>query len=71
MNIENIFKMVDFSYEIDKIKLETKLETIINCNKLKDKQKIKKIKKYVAKLSILEQQKNKFNTMTNGNNNNK
>jgi hypothetical protein len=71
MNVENLFKMVWFSYEIDKIKFETKLEKVINCSKLNDKQKSKKIKKYITKLAILELQKNKFNMMTNDNNNDK
>ena len=71
MNIENLFKMVEFSYEVDKIKLETKLENIINSSKLGSQQKLKKIKKYIAKIAFLELQKNKFNTMTNDDINNK
>jgi hypothetical protein len=71
MNIENLFKMVEFSYEIDKIKIETKLEKIINSGKLGNQQKVKKIKKYIAKMVFLELQKNKFKTMTNDDNNNK
>jgi hypothetical protein len=71
MDIENLFKTVEFSYVIDKIKLETKLENIINSSELGVKQKVKKIKKYVAKLALLELQKSKFNTMTNDNNNDK
>jgi hypothetical protein len=71
MDIENLFKMVEFSYEIDKFNLETKLENIINNSELDAKQKTKKIKKYIAKLALLELNKNKFNTMTNDNNNDK
>jgi hypothetical protein len=71
MEIENLFKIVKISYEMDKIKLETKLETIINSGKIKNDKKVKKIKKYIGKLALLELHKNKFNMMTNDDNNNK
>lgn len=69
MDLDNIFKMVDISYDFDKIKLETKLEEIINCGDLNSEKKVKKIKKYVAKLAFLELQKNKFKIMTDDNDN--
>lgn len=71
MNIENLFKMVEFSFEIDKIKLQTKLENIINCGEVGTNKKVKKIRSLINKLALLELQENKFKSMTDDDNNNK
>jgi len=71
MNIENLVKMVEFSFEIDKIKLQTKLENIINCGEVGTNKKVKKIRSLINKLALLELQENKFKSMTDDDNNNK
>ena len=69
MNTERLFNIVIGELSIDKLKLETELETAINSTDDVDT-KIMKIKSILARLSTVENSIAKFSNLMNNNNNN-
>lgn len=69
MNTERLFNIVIGELSIDKLKLETELETAINSSDDVDT-KVMKIKSILARISTLENSIAKFSNLINNNNNN-
>ena len=69
MNTERLFNIVIGELSIDKLKLETELETAINSTDDVDT-KIMKIKSILARISTVENSIAKFSNLMNNNNNN-
>jgi len=69
MNTERLFNIVIGELSIDKLKLETELETAINSTDDVDT-KIIKIKSILARISTVENSIAKFSNLMNNNNNN-
>jgi len=68
MNTERLFNIVIGELSIDKLKLETELETAINSTEDVDA-KIMKIKHILARVSTVENSIAKFSNLINNNNN--
>jgi hypothetical protein len=68
MNTERLFNIVIGELSIDKLKLETELETAINSTEDVDT-KIMKIKSILARTSTVENSIAKFSNLINNNNN--
>jgi hypothetical protein len=68
MNTERLFNIVIGELSIDKLKLETELETAINSSDDVDT-KVMKIKSILARISTLENSIAKFSNLINNNNN--
>ena len=68
MNTERLFNIVIGELSIDKLKLETELETAINSTDDVDT-KIMKIKSILARISTVENSIAKFSNLINNNNN--
>jgi len=69
MNTERLFNIVIGELSIDKLKLETELETAINSTEEVDT-KVMKIKSILARTSTIENSIAKFSNLINNNNNN-
>lgn len=68
MNTERLFNIVMGELSIDKLKLESELETAINSTDDVDA-KIMKIKSILARISTIENSIAKFSNLINNNNN--
>lgn len=68
MNTERLFNIVIGELSIDKLKLETELETAINSTEEVDT-KVMKIKSILARVSTIENSIAKFSNLINNNNN--
>ena len=69
MNTERLFNIVMGELSIDKLKLESELETAINSTDDVEA-KIMKIKSILARISTIENSIAKFSNLINNNNNN-
>ena len=68
MNTERLFNIVIGELSIDKLKLESELETAINSTEEVDT-KVMKIKSILARISTVENSIAKFSNLINNNNN--
>jgi len=67
MDTERLFNIVLGELTIDKLKLETELETAINSNNESIDIKVKKIKDILSMISIVENSIAKFSNLINNN----